>query len=124
MGFWPSLCGDTFPVSLSVCGIKMMPPHSTSDRYDCQCEKTIKTGVLPFNRNDNEDETMKLKVHVHPAQEGGFWAEIPALPGCVSEGDDLPTTLANIREAAEGWMIVATEQAHREAHIQIEEIEL
>ena len=67
---------------------------------------------------------MKLKVHVHPAQEGGFWAEIPALPGCVSEGDDLPTTLANIREAAEGWMMVATEQAHQEAHTQIEEIEL
>jgi hypothetical protein len=29
---------------------------------------------------------MKLKVFVHPAEEGGFWVEAPALPGCVSEG--------------------------------------
>ena len=33
---------------------------------------------------------MKLKVLLHPAEEGGFWAEVPGLPGCVSEGDDVP----------------------------------
>lgn len=54
---------------------------------------------------------MKLKVLVHPADEGGFWAEIPALPGCVSEGETLQETLANIREAAEGWLEVADERA-------------
>lgn len=45
---------------------------------------------------------MKLKILIHPAEEGGFWAEVPALPGCVSEGDTLEETLANVREAAEG----------------------
>jgi predicted RNase H-like HicB family nuclease len=30
---------------------------------------------------------MKLKVLVHPAEEGGYWAEVPAMPGCISEGE-------------------------------------
>ena len=29
---------------------------------------------------------MKIKVIVHEAEEGGFWAEVPALPGCATEG--------------------------------------
>lgn len=53
---------------------------------------------------------MKLKILVHPAEEGGYWAEVPALPGCVSEGDTLAETLANIREAAQGWLAVAAER--------------
>lgn len=67
---------------------------------------------------------MKLRVLVHPAEEGGFWAEIPALPGCVSEGDTFEETLANIREAAEGWLAVAAEQPPAEGQVQIAEIEL
>lgn len=67
---------------------------------------------------------MKLKVLVHPAEEGGFWAEIPALPGCVSEGDTFEETLANIHEAAEGWLAVAAELASAEDQVQVAEIEL
>lgn len=50
---------------------------------------------------------MKLQVIIHPAEEGGFWAEIPAFAGCVSEGETLEETLSNIKEAAEGWLEVA-----------------
>jgi len=67
---------------------------------------------------------VKLPVVVHPAEEGGFWAEIPALPGCVSEGETLPETLANIREVAEGWLEVARERAATSADAQLAEIEL
>ncbi len=67
---------------------------------------------------------MKLKVLVHPAEEGGYWAEIPALPGCVSEGNTLAETLANIREAAEGWLEVADERAQQDPNTQLAEIEL
>lgn len=67
---------------------------------------------------------MKLRVLVHPAEEGGFWAEIPVLPGCVSEGDTFEETLANIQEAAEGWLAVAAEQPLAEGQVQIAEIEL
>ena len=44
-------------------------------------------------------------VIIHPAEEGGFWAEIPSMPGCVSEGETIDETKANIREAAEGWTL-------------------
>jgi predicted RNase H-like HicB family nuclease len=47
---------------------------------------------------------MKLKVLVHEAEEGGYWAEVPALPGCFSEGDTLPEMLANIREAIDCYL--------------------
>jgi len=52
---------------------------------------------------------MKLKIIIHKAEEGGYWAEVPALPGCVSEGDTLDETKANIREAIEGYLEVVQE---------------
>ena len=50
---------------------------------------------------------MKIKAIIHPAEEGGFWAEVPALKGSYSEGASFEETLANIREAAEGWLEAA-----------------
>jgi predicted RNase H-like HicB family nuclease len=47
---------------------------------------------------------MRVKVVVHDAEEGGFWAEAPALPGCVSQGDTMDELLANIGEAIEAWL--------------------
>ena len=67
---------------------------------------------------------MKVKVLVHSAEEGGFWAEVPALPGCVSEGDTFDDVLANIREAAEGWIEVATERVSGDPEVQVVEVEL
>ncbi len=67
---------------------------------------------------------MKLQVLIHPAEEGGFWAEIPAFAGCVSEGETLKETLLNIKEAAEGWLEVAALRIKNEAQVQIAEIEL
>ncbi len=67
---------------------------------------------------------MKLKVLVHPAEEGGYWAEVPALPGCVSEGETLDEVLANIREAAEGWVEVAAERTLSDPETQVVEVEI
>ena len=50
---------------------------------------------------------MRLKVIVHEAEEGGYWAEVPALPGCITEGDTWEEVLANVREAAEGWLLAS-----------------
>ena len=69
-------------------------------------------------------KAMKLRVLIHPAEEGGYWAEVPALPGCVSEGGTFEETLANVREAAQGWMEVAAERAQTDAQAQVAEIEL
>jgi predicted RNase H-like HicB family nuclease len=67
---------------------------------------------------------MKLKVLVHAAEEGGYWAEVPALPGCVSEGETFDEVLANIREAAEGWLEVAAERTRSDTDAQVVEVEL
>ena len=49
---------------------------------------------------------MKLKVIIHTAEEGGFWAEVPAIPGCVSQAETFEELLPNIYEAVEGCLAV------------------
>lgn len=50
---------------------------------------------------------MKIQVIVHEAEEGGYWAEVPAIPGCASQGDTLDALMRNMREAIEGCLSVA-----------------
>ena len=49
---------------------------------------------------------MKLKVVVHEAEEGGYWAEVPSIPGCATQGDSYEELLANVHEAVEGCLSV------------------
>ena len=49
---------------------------------------------------------MRLKVVVHRAEEGGYWAEVPAIRGCASQGESMDELLKNIREAIEGCLSV------------------
>ena len=49
---------------------------------------------------------MKLKVVVHEAEEGGYWAEVPASPGCATQGDSFEELLNNLYEAVEGCLSV------------------
>ena len=49
---------------------------------------------------------MKLKVIVHEAEEGGFWAEVPSIPGCASQGDTMAELKSNILDAIQGCMSV------------------
>ena len=41
---------------------------------------------------------------IHKAEEGGFWAEVPALPGCVTQGETTEELERNLQEAIEGWL--------------------
>ena len=52
---------------------------------------------------------MKLKVIVHEAEEGGFWAEVPAIPGCATQGETFEELLKNLYEAVEGCLAVQVE---------------
>jgi len=49
---------------------------------------------------------MKIKIVVHEAEEGGYWAEVPAIPGCVSQGETFEELLQNLYEAIEGCLSV------------------
>ena len=49
---------------------------------------------------------MKLKAIVHEAEEGGYWAEVPSIPGCATQGETFDELLGNIYEAVEGCLSV------------------
>jgi predicted RNase H-like HicB family nuclease len=49
---------------------------------------------------------MKIKVVVHDAEEGGFWAEVPAIPGCATQGETLEELMTNLHKAIEGCLSV------------------
>ena len=53
---------------------------------------------------------MKVKVVVHEADEGGYWAEVPAIPGCATQGDTFEELLQNLYEAVDGCLSVDVEE--------------
>ena len=53
---------------------------------------------------------MKLKVVIHPAEEGGFWAEVPAISGCATQGETIEEFLTNLYEAVEACLSVDLEE--------------
>ncbi len=65
---------------------------------------------------------MKLKAIIHEAEEGGYWAEVPAIPGCATQGDTMEELLANIREAVEGCLSVDVKPAQPTGKDQVIEI--
>lgn len=49
---------------------------------------------------------MKLHVVIEQDEKGYFVAEVPALPGCLSQGETKEEAIANIKEAIEAWLEV------------------
>ena len=46
-------------------------------------------------------EVMNYTVKINPAVEGGYWAEVPALPGCFTQGQTLEEVMVMVKEAIE-----------------------
>ena len=65
---------------------------------------------------------MKLKVIIHKAEEGGFWAEVPAIPGCYTQGDSWEELLQNIYEAVEACLSVDAEEIKLEKEDKVLEV--
>jgi predicted RNase H-like HicB family nuclease len=65
---------------------------------------------------------LKIKVVVHEAEEGGYWAEVPAIPGCATQGDTMDELLLNLREAIEGCLSVDVAEAKADEKGRILEI--
>jgi predicted RNase H-like HicB family nuclease len=53
---------------------------------------------------------MFFKAIVHDAEEGGFWAEVPALPGCFTQGETREELLENLKESIRGCLAVLNER--------------
>jgi predicted RNase H-like HicB family nuclease len=56
---------------------------------------------------------MKFKVVIHPEPDGGYWGEVPALPGCYSQADTAAELMDNMREAALGYLDVMREEGRQ-----------
>ena len=52
---------------------------------------------------------MKIKVIVHDAEEGGYWAKVPSIPGCYTQGETFEELLTNFYEAIEACLSVDVE---------------
>jgi predicted RNase H-like HicB family nuclease len=61
----------------------------------------------------------RYAVVIHEEPEGGFWGEVPALPGCYSQGETVEELMSNVREAIAGVLEVLAEQGGRPTNIQI-----
>ncbi len=53
---------------------------------------------------------MTIQAIAHPAEEGGYWAEVPALPGCVTQAETLEDLKVRLAEAVEGWLLADAER--------------
>ena len=65
---------------------------------------------------------MKIKVIVHEAEEGGYWAEVPGIPGCATQGETFEELLQNLYEAVEGCLSVDIETPKQTDKAKIMEI--
>ncbi|PPD48586.1 MAG: type II toxin-antitoxin system HicB family antitoxin [Methylobacter sp.] len=65
---------------------------------------------------------MKLKVVIHDAEEGGYWAEVPAILGCATQGDTYEQLIANIYEAVEACLSVDLDTLELTEHDRIMEL--
>ena len=63
---------------------------------------------------------MKLMVTFEKDESGYYVAEVPALPGCFSQGKSLAEAKANIKEAIVGWLGVMNDKARRSHHRMVE----
>ena len=46
---------------------------------------------------------------IHQAEEGGYWAEVPAIPGCATQGKNMQELIQNIYDAVEGCLSIDME---------------
>jgi predicted RNase H-like HicB family nuclease len=65
---------------------------------------------------------MKLKVIVREAEGGGYRAEVPAIPGCATQGDSFEELRANRYDAVEGCLAVDVDQATEHENDRVLEI--
>lgn len=67
---------------------------------------------------------MQVRVIVHKAEEGGYWAELPSIPGCATQGETMAEIETNIREAIEGCLSAVVQEPMLQLDDQVIELAL
>jgi predicted RNase H-like HicB family nuclease len=65
---------------------------------------------------------MKIKAIIHEAEEGGFWAEVPALPGCSTQGETMEELTENLKDAIALWLDVGEDEIEPQSTDRILEV--
>jgi predicted RNase H-like HicB family nuclease len=65
---------------------------------------------------------MKVKMIIHQAEEGGYWAEVPAIPGCATQGENMQELIQNVYDAVEGCLSIDMETIELDATDQVMEL--
>ena len=78
-------------------------------------DKPIEKCLISFNMSKKSftQNILKYTVFFEPAQEGGFIAKVPNLPGCATQGESFEEAKNNIKEAIEGYLAVLAEEKQR-----------
>lgn len=56
---------------------------------------------------------MEYTIWIYQAKEGGFWTEVPVLPGCYSQGETIEETMKNVKEAIEAHLMALKEEGEK-----------
>jgi predicted RNase H-like HicB family nuclease len=67
---------------------------------------------------------MKFQVVLEPSDDGGYTVYVPALPGCISEGDTVDEAMRNIREAIELYLEPVEDDFVADEHLLVRELAL
>jgi predicted RNase H-like HicB family nuclease len=54
--------------------------------------------------------TAEFEVYIHETPTGGFWAEVPSMPWCATQGDTVPEVLANVEQSVRAVLGIAPEK--------------
>ena len=65
---------------------------------------------------------MRLKTIIHDDEDGGYWAEVPSIPGCATQGDTMEELIQNLYEAIEGCLSVDLEHIQMTSNSRIMEL--
>jgi predicted RNase H-like HicB family nuclease len=65
---------------------------------------------------------MKLKVIIHEAEEGGYWAEVPSITGCMTQGETMKELIENLYDAIEGCLSIDMKEIRVESRDTVMEL--
>lgn len=65
---------------------------------------------------------MNVRVIVHQEEDGGYWAEVPSLPGCYTQGDTMEELRENLRDVIQLFLSLDAESADADPNAQVLEI--
>jgi len=88
----------------------VLPVHRGAVKIGILLDASGRACLRKSLKNCCEVSIVEYSVVVHEAKEGGIWVEVPALPGCYSQGESVEEALGNVREAIAAYLEVLRDE--------------